>query len=124
MTKQLTYLKFDDELMCSNEIATRWYNHCYQQSMPYILVKVDGRRATIEWDCISLSTELDQIRLDNYPAIKREVIQMLDHYAHGSKGEHIISAYSITLRDIPLRSAEFIAESIYKLINSYVPKSA
>lgn len=121
MTKQQYYLKFDDGLVCSDGMETRWFNHCLQQCMPYVLVKVKGRKATIEWDCISLPSDLDQIRLDNYKTIKQQVIQMLKLYAHGSKAEYSISPYFITLRNIPMRSAEFIAESIYKLIGSFIP---
>jgi len=116
MTKQQTYLKFDDELVGGDELLTRWYNHCAQEGVPYILVKVNGRKANIECDFITLESAMDDVLQQNHQKIKIQIIQMLAHYAHGSRATHNINWSTINLEGVPMRSAEFIAESIFKLI--------
>ena len=109
-------MKLDNRLFCSDGIANRWYNHCLQHGIPYILVKVNGKKANIECDFITLESAMDDVLQQNHQKIKSQVIQMLEQYAHGSRASYSINWSTITLEGIPMRSAEFIAESIFKLI--------
>jgi len=120
MKEQQSYIKLDDSIIGKDGITNRWYNHCMQEGIPYILVKVNGKKANIECDFMTLESAMDDVLQQNHQQIKSQVIQMLELYAHGSRASYSISWSAINLEGIPMRSAEFIAESIFKLIMRFL----
>jgi len=59
---------------------------------------------------------MDEVLQQNHQQIEGQVIQMLNMYAYDSRASYSINWNTISLKGIPMRSAEFIAESIFKLI--------
>ena len=119
MKTQQNYMKFEEGLTSSHKLTDFWYKHCMERGIPYVLLKTEGKRASIECNYNTLPSALNEVLQENHTQIKRQVIQMFEQYAHGSRATHEITWSTISLFNVPMRSAEFIAESIYKLINSY-----
>ena len=103
-------------LTCSNVIERLWYNYCLRERMPYIIVETKGKKATVKWDSISFSPDLDSLFKDNEDYIQQELIAILERHTNGARVKYAMTPLFITCSNIHIDSASDIAEEIYGLI--------
>lgn len=64
---------------------TRWFYRSKKDNLPYITIKVTGRSATLEWDCVSLDTAADRkIQDDRSGAIAKTFFDIFQRASTGS----------------------------------------
>jgi len=100
----------------------KWFKHCEQEKIPYVIVSMRTKYADISFDYISLPKEYDAFLTNHAETIWKEAHAIFKKYAvkkskFGGGGLLIIN-----FENIPIDNAEFAANELFDLINLYLKK--
>lgn len=111
-TKKEDYDKIDE-----------WFRLCKTKQIPYIVIKNKKKYARIEWDYISYVPEVDII-LDD---LRDTTISYFDslYMTYGvKKSAYDIGGRLAVFKDMPIETAETVAQHLYDYIHSMVSGKA
>lgn len=64
-------------LMNDKKKQKDWFNECRRLSLPYVIVMIRGKYATLEWDCITVDQNCDEgVRGDRSEELVRELFSI------------------------------------------------
>lgn len=81
-------------LTCKDgDLATenRWYEYCTRMKLPFVVVRIRKKYATIRWDCITLPCNLDDAIDESSDWIRERLIESF-HGCCNTKSKYSISA--------------------------------
>lgn len=113
--KNQTFIEIKD----GNDDAAKgeWLDHCRAEEIPYIVIVVQGKYASVAWDYISYPMGSELKFTKNEEQIVKNMKAIYMNYAN-DKSDYAVSASTSTFNKFPLENARAAAFDIYNLINN------
>ncbi|WP_417500091.1 hypothetical protein [Methylophaga sp.] len=69
---------------------SRWFNHCVEKNIPYVVTRKRSTLGDVEWDYITLRPESDVFLRSQKEFIEHELKELFKYYPHDAKTiEHL-----------------------------------
>lgn len=94
-----------------------WFAHCRVKKIPYITIENRTKFATVEWDYISLPTELDELIRNNQQQLLEGFRAIYLKYAN-VKSEGRLNSHVPRFINIEVGKAEELASELYDFVSN------
>lgn len=107
------------EVAKSNDFQkiNNWFDYCSNNQIPYVIVKIKTKYATIEWDYINLNPIFDKIFVSNGDNNKQLFLEIFNKYAN-NKSEYTISNLTLFVKNITIENSTLFAEEVFDVIKN------
>lgn len=100
-------------------VARRWFYRCKADNLPYVTIEMARKYATLEWDCITLDSDIDrQIRDDESGAIVKELSTTFRRCSAGSGAKPYFfgSAFVGSIKGVRPDVARTLADEFFTVL--------
>lgn len=96
-----------------------WFQHCRENSKPYVVIRANASAADVIWDYITLPPCYDKSLMANSHRIREEAIEIFERYA-GRDSSLRVKPTLIMFNNLPQNKARYAADDLFALIEAHL----
>ncbi|WP_148261967.1 hypothetical protein [Methylomonas methanica] len=105
-------ISFLNQNQSSKTEESRWFHHCTEKNIPYVITRKRTSLGDIEWDYVTLHPESDVFLRSQKEFIEHELNALFKYYQHDAKTIEHLGSLTGYVKNLPIEHVNDFATDV------------